>query len=282
MTFYDIVTLIVPGALVCCANQWYPYANDESWLGYIALFGVVLMVGLILKCLGICWSGFWFRNNTRMIQIAERKEQGKLQDFLCTFFCAPLIYLFSLFSKLWYTQDEYVLRRYYDQYEIAYNNVYSGQRIEFLENQVAFLQSWSWALGACLVTMIFNKWDIPMFKQIYIPIDGSVVCLFLYASIVAMIILQKKIYSVVWDTIQPNDKIEKGQKTNTKKEITTQESSLKTFFWLLCVIVGCMILLFVYQIGRNCCLSTDPTDFADGNPWRNVKLNETCRWRWIS
>ncbi len=206
MTFYDIVTLIVPGALVLCANGWFPFIKDVSWLSYIALFGVILTIGLALKSLSIWWSGLWFRNNANMIQIAKDANQDKLLDFACTFFCGPIMYVFSPFSSKWFLKkDENLLKLYYDKYEIAYNNEYSGKRIELLECQVAFLQSWSWAICACLISLIFNKCRFLMFKQIQISLDWWALLIVIYACIVAMFILQKKIYRVVWDTIEPKN-----------------------------------------------------------------------------
>lgn len=219
MTFYDIVTLIVPGALVLCANGWFPFINGVSWLSYIALFGTILTLGLVLKSLSIWWSGLWFRNNINMIQIAKDNDPDKLLDFACTFFCGPIMYVISPFSAKWFLEkDENLIKLYYDKYEIAYNNTYSGKRIELLECQVAFLQSWSWALGACLITWIFNKCEFLMFKHIQISIDWWGLLIAIYACIVAMFILQKKIYRVVWDTI--DSKYDKRQTTTrtTQKE----------------------------------------------------------------
>ena len=115
MTFYDIVTLIVPSALVCyiwkkqlailfadfilscpcgCTSM------QNNWLNYLVAFGGLLFIGLIMKSLASWWNGLWFRNNTDMLQpIAIWHEKGIERADSCVWmkiwFCEPIQYCFS-------------------------------------------------------------------------------------------------------------------------------------------------------------------------------------------
>lgn len=201
MTFYDIVTLVVPSALVCCAWGWSPFSGaDMSWLSYVAQFGMLLMIGLLLKSISMWWSGLWFRNQTDMIQTVEENNANLLENVLCTFVCAPVRYIFSPISGWRHKQNEVELKRYYKKYDNAYNDAYSGKRIELLESHVAFLQTWSWALAVCLVGQI-GKGHWAWCSSYAWGMNGWLLGLGIYACIVAMVILQKKIYQVVWVSI---------------------------------------------------------------------------------
>lgn len=212
MSLYDIVTLIVPSALIYCAWDWSLFSNlTISWVCYVAQFGLLLMIGLVLKGVSTEWSGFWFRNNADMIRRAEEGD-NPWKDILCSFVCGPIMYLIS--PILFHRQNETELFYYYKKYELAYNNAYSGKRIEFLENQVAFLQSWSWALAVCLVGEITKDWRFIGDNGYNWDVDWWLFVIGIYACIVVMFILQKKIYKVVWESIE----IEQEEKKQSREK----------------------------------------------------------------
>lgn len=262
MTFYDIVTLIVPSAILCCSNGWLPFNSEPSWIEYVALFGFVLMIGLILKGISVAWNAIWFRNSTKMIFEAENGT-NIFKDLACAFICGSFAYVFSIVFYFIDKKDNELLERYYDKYEIAYNNKYSGKRIELLEAQVAFLQSMIWALIFCLVGGILFEHHCPIVRSFSCPIEWWGTLILIYACIVTMIILQKKIYNVVWaSTTIVNDAPEDLQE-DKKKGTIGQEHNLKSTFWVLCTIVLVMLCIFIIGIGIHSTLSTSSTDYAN-------------------
>lgn len=190
MTFYDVVTLIVPSALVCYEYNWKPMGSVNTWEGYIAQLGVLLMVGLLLKSVGALWSGFWFRNNTDIIKQERQKVTkvgGENQScgFLDILFFDPVKYILGPITKCFYVQDKRELDNYYDKYENAYTQEYYGKRIDALESHVAFLQTWTVAL----VVYAFEK-----SKHICCIVVAYYVC------VVIMLALQRKIYNMIWES----------------------------------------------------------------------------------
>lgn len=273
MTFYDIVTLLVPGVLVCCAWNWTIFSlPDKIWWGtYIAQFGLILMIGLLLKSFNILWNSFWFRNNTRILLIVSNGETNLFKEVLCDLFCGPLLYLLSpltgLICVLFCKQDEGLLNRYYGEYNKAYYNAYSGQRIELLESQVAFLQNWSWALVFCLLGRIGKINDWGWCNKYDWGLEWWNLALGIYVCIVAMFILQKKIYQVVWDNMEAPDseKNESNPKGIDKKQKnpSDKERSLTIFFWGSTIVVLLMFIGFILRVGMNGQLSTNSSHWAD-------------------
>lgn len=190
MTFYDIVTLVVPSALVCYSYEWKPLGHPDNLLSKVAYFGVVLMVGLLLKSLGSFWSSFWFRNNTYIIEQEQQNVTNigidltkcRLLDIL---FFDPMKFIVGPLMKVFYSPDRSKLNEYFSKYEGAYNDNYYGKRIEILESHVAFLQTWVMAL----VVFLFEKLDF-----------ACCIIVTCYLSIVLMIAIQRKIYSMVWES----------------------------------------------------------------------------------
>ena len=76
MSFYDIVTLIVPSAMICYAHNWIPVECKESWVVYVAQFGAILILGFMLKSFSSWWGGLWFRNNTDIIKQERLKAEN--------------------------------------------------------------------------------------------------------------------------------------------------------------------------------------------------------------
>lgn len=190
MTFYDVVTLIVPSALVCYEYNWRPMGCVNTWEGYIAQFGVLLMVGLLLKSVGALWSSFWFRNNTDIIKQERQKVSlvgGENQScgLLDILFFDPVKYILGPISRCFYSQDKNELDNYYDKYESAYTQEYYGKRIDAIESQVAFLQTWVVAL----VVYAFEK-----------PQHICCIVVAYYVCVVIMLALQRKIYNMIWES----------------------------------------------------------------------------------
>ena len=199
MSLYDILTLIVPSALVCCAWDFPNVLLPEGWLGYVAKFGFVLLLGLALKSFGAWWGSCWFRNNTEIIREEEEKQvEGNYKFSACTFMhtwvCDPIRYIFSPGLKLCIPEepDRSKLKEYYQQYEKAYNDSYYSKRIDILESHVAFLQTWAWALVACMLCHMkcINGKEFGM----------GLLVLGFYLSIVLMLAIQRKIYYLVWES----------------------------------------------------------------------------------
>ena len=269
MTFYDIVTLIVPSAILCCCNGWLPFKEEPSWIGYVALLGVVLMIGLILKGISIAWNAIWFRNNSKMIFDAENGT-NIFKDLACSFICGPFAYIFSVPFHFIDNKDEGVIDRYYDQYEKAYNNKYSGKRIELLEAQVAFLQSMIWALVFCLIGIfLHDPLQCPIVKVCLCPFEWWVILILLYACIVTMIILQKKVYKVVFES--------KGIENNNNNQTTIMkfwdylsEHSAEAFLIIIVVLaIFSMPFAFLSKRPANNC---DCHVTVDSTQTINVKL----------
>ena len=269
MTFYDIVTLIVPSAILCCCNGWLPFQEEPSWIGYVALLGVVLMIGLILKGISIAWNTIWFRNSTKMIFDAEN-DTNVFINIVCAFVCGPLAYVLSFVTIFVDKKDEGLLKRYYDQYEKAYNNKYSGKRIELLEAQVAFLQSMIWALVFCFAGIfLHDPLHCPIVKVCLCPFEWWVILILIYACIVTMIILQKKVYKVVFES--------KGIENNNNNQTTIMkfwdylsEHSAEAFL-IIIVVLAILSMPFAFLSKRpanncDCHVTVDSTQTI------NVKL----------
>lgn len=189
MTFYDLVTLIIPSALICMAHKCPNPMCFNGWVGYIAYFGILLMVGLILKMFCAWWGGLWFRNNTDIIKrerMKVSKEGGEhiVCEFLSIFIFDPIRYILSPLSYIMYQEDQEELKKYYEKYDMTCRQEYYSKRIDILESHVAFLQTWTWAIVIC------------------IPSNLCTTCckmLFCYACIVVMQIIQRKIYNMIWE-----------------------------------------------------------------------------------
>lgn len=264
MTFYDIVTLLVPGVLVCCAWNWTIFSHpDKIWWGtYIAQFGLILMIGLLLKSVNVLWSEWWFRNNTDILLITLNGETNLLKELSCDLICGPLLYIISpisgLIHRLYRNPDEGLLDLYYNKYNSAYYNEYSGKRIEMLESQVAFLQTWSWALAFCMVGKIGKMHSWGWCDNYEWGIDWWILAIGIYACIVAIFILQKKIYQVVWDNMDAPIAAQKERKTAPYGK----ERFLKGLFWISIGIVVVMLCVFIYGIGSKTVLSDNSEDYA--------------------
>lgn len=189
MSLYDILTLIIPSALVCWVYGCPKVECFNNWIGYIALFGIILTVGLVLKGIGAWWSSLWWRNNTDIIQDEDenRLRESNMFPFCAimhALFCDPLKYITSPVSLLLYHRDDAKLKEYYDRYGKAYKDNYYNRRIEILESHVAFLQTWIWAL----IVILFQS------NGCFWYVIGM-----LYVCIVTMLAIQRKIYHMVWE-----------------------------------------------------------------------------------
>lgn len=220
MTFYDIVTLIVPGALIYCAYDYPKISCSVIWISYLAQFGIILMVGLLLKGFGAWWANCWFRNNTDIIQ-EEKEKQIEDDDkfswcsFLHTWICAPIRFIFGPFIKLsqLYLKDKAKLKDYIKQYTKAYNDSYSGKRIEILESHVAFLQTWIWALVVCLFKPTCEiKCTCGCGCVCCSDWNKGIITIAIYICIVVMLAIQRKIYNVVWEYQEEQHEEAKNEK----------------------------------------------------------------------
>lgn len=198
MSLYDIVTLIVPSSLVCWA-YCYPSIEDfTGWVSNIALLGIIITIGLVLKHFGAWWASCWFRNNTEMIQEEEEKQQEEHKfsacAFLHTWVCDPIRFIFGPAIKLCHPQekDQAKLKKYYSAYDKAYNDAYYCKRIEILESHVAFLQTWIWAIVVCMFAYLMPE-NALLNVNIWVLV-GAV-----YLSIVIMCTIQRKIYNLIWE-----------------------------------------------------------------------------------
>lgn len=204
MTFYDIGTLIIPSALICYSYIWKPLgciSATDIWVKHVAYFGVLLMVGLLLKSIGAFWSSFWFRNNTDVIQQEREKVTnvgGNLTKcrFVDIIVFDPLRFIIGPIMRSFYTSDQKELKEYFNKYDDAYKQAYYGKRIEILESHVAFLQTWVVAL----VVFLFENWDY-----------ACCIIAACYVSIVIMLSIQRKIYNMIWEA-----PIEGGADNGTK------------------------------------------------------------------
>ena len=199
MTFYDLVTLIVPSALVCYVWGYRCVKFPDTWIGYVAEFGFVLLLGIALKSFGAWWGSCWFRNNTDIIKEEEEKQdEGNYKfsfcSFLHTWLCDPIRYMFGPVIKLFIPKepDRVKLEEYNEKYDKAYKDSYYGHHIEILESHVAFLQTWAWALMVCLVGQM-KYFDCQKIEEWMLPVA-------IYLSIVLMLAIQKKIYYMIWES----------------------------------------------------------------------------------
>ena len=219
MTFYDLVTLIVPSALVCYVWYFPNMAFPDSWIGYVAEFGFVLLLGIILKSFGAWWGSCWFRNNTDIIQEEEEKhDEGNYKFSFCTFLhtwvCDPIRYMYGPLKKLFVPKepDKAKLDEYYKEYDEAYKDSYYVTRIEVVESHVAFLQTWTWALIVCLVGQLkcFDSQKIGVWT----------LSVAIYFSIVLMLAIQRKIYRMVWESRKYVSKVSSKNNESQKFELS--------------------------------------------------------------
>lgn len=199
MTFYDIVTLIVPSSLVCYAYGLSTINDGDPWFAYVAQFGLLMMLGLFLKTIGGFWGKLWFRNNTDIIKqerILSQNVGGEIVScsFLNLFIFDPLKYICSIVMYFCYSEDSHELKEYYDKYIKAYDNSYSGKRIEILESHVAFLQTWILALIICMFSNI-NSCNCDT-KSGW---SACILMLLCYLCIVIMLNTQRTIYRIVFE-----------------------------------------------------------------------------------
>ena len=208
MTFYDIVTLIVPSSLVCYVHKWIPLVHDGSWIVYVAQFGIIMMIGFILKGISTWFGGLWFRNNTDIIKEEREKYENiggenKGCPILNILLFDPLKYILSFIMFFVYAEDFGERKEYMNKYNKAYNDIYSGKRIETLESHVAFLQTWILALLICMFgdmkcacmcdDKIINEWS------------PCILLLLCYVCIVIMLYIQRTVYRLVFEA-EPNQK----------------------------------------------------------------------------
>ena len=193
MSFYDIVTLVVPSALVCYAWEMPQIPCSSNWTTYVAQFGVVMMIGFILKGISTWWGSLWFRNNTDII----KREQIRVTNiggenigcrFLNIFVFEPFGYIVSPLTHFMYQEDSQLLKNYYDQYATANKDDYCCKRIETLESHVAFLQTW------VLAVVIYMFKACNTCTEYWLAIGAG------YACILAMLSIQKKIYDLVLES----------------------------------------------------------------------------------
>lgn len=213
MTFYDLVTLIVPSALVCYI--WrdtfaLPFLVTTSscscgctsvgnyWLNYLVAFGILLFIGLVFKMVASWWNNLWFRNNTDMIKpIADRHLHGIARADSCvwmkTWFCEPIQYCFSPIMKWFniYQEDKSAINKYYKAYEYAFEHPYYSPRINILESHIAFLQVWLLTIVIILIHPSMHHCSMV-----------GIVILSIYIGIYIMITLQKKIYNMVYESLE--------------------------------------------------------------------------------
>ena len=201
MTFYDIVTLIVPSSLVCYACDLLTIKVGDPWYAYVAQFGVVMMLGLFLKCVSSFWGRLWLRNNTDIIKqerILSQNVGGEIVScsFLNLFIFDPLKYICSIVMYFCYSEDSHELKEYYIKYTKAYDNSYSGKRIEILESHVAFLQTWILALIICMFGNNINFCNCETKSTCSV----CILMLLSYICILIMLHIQRKIYRMVFES----------------------------------------------------------------------------------
>lgn len=202
MSFYDIVTLIVPSAMVCYAYNWVPIECKTSWVVYVAQFGMILIIGFIMKSISSWWGGLWFRNNTDIIKQERLKVENiggenKSCGFLDILFFDPLKYICSIVMFFCYSADTPELTDYYGKYDKAYESSYSGKRIDILESHVAFLQTVILALFICMFGNIYSGCICecePKFS--WTPCGIPLIC---YVCIIIMLNTQRTIYRIVFE-----------------------------------------------------------------------------------
>lgn len=202
MSFYDIVTLIVPSAMICYAHNWIPVECKESWVVYVAQFGAILILGFMLKSFSSWWGGLWFRNNTDIIKQERLKAENiggenKSCGFLDVLIFDPLKYICSPVMCLCYSADSHELNDYYEKYDIAYDKSYSGKRIDILEGHVAFLQTAVLALIICMSGNTYSSCTCECGARFsWTACEILLVC---YVCIVIMLYIQRTIYRIVFE-----------------------------------------------------------------------------------
>ena len=223
MTFYDVVTLIVPSAWLSYAFHWTTLseATSNNWITYIALFGWLLILGLILKNIAMFWNSMWFRNNTDIICEEIRNiDNPNEKSFICKFVQLFILDPINIFIKPFtahksYRQNQQLLKEYYNAYDSAYRDEYYGKRIEILESHAAFVQTWSFAL----IISIFGCYGECCFCHCCCLLEPSIKLKFIisacfYLCLAVLSIIQRKIYNLVWDSRKYINK-EKEEKSLT-------------------------------------------------------------------
>lgn len=140
-TFYDLVSLVVPGALIltvcmfadCCfCCKILPTGADINWIVEVSLFGIVLLLGFVCKLIAsVIWKEK--RNDIEEINTEYRKykkEKDSLPD-----------------DK---TITELDTPEYFKRYYYVAKNTYN-KNIPILESHIAFFQNWIVASGVSIV-----------------------------------------------------------------------------------------------------------------------------------
>ena len=140
-TFYDLVSLVVPGALIltvclfansCFCCKILPTGADINWIVEVSLFGIVLLLGFVCKLIAsVIWKEK--RNDIEDINTEYRKyKKGKdsLHD-----------------DK---TITELDTPEYFKRYYYVAKNTYN-KHIPILESHIAFFQNWIVASGVSIV-----------------------------------------------------------------------------------------------------------------------------------
>jgi len=202
MSFYDIVTLVVPSAVVCYAHNWVPIECKASWVVYVAQFGIIIIFGFILKSISSWWGGMWFRNNTDVIKQERLKVENiggenKSCGFLDILIFDPLKYICSPVMYFCYSADSHELLDYYNKYDKAYEKSYAGKRIDILESHVAFLQTAILALFICIFGKMYSSCISECSSMFsWKPCIVLAVC---YVCIIIMLNIQRTIYRIVFE-----------------------------------------------------------------------------------
>lgn len=131
-TFYDLVSLVVPGVLIltvclfadsCFCCKILPTGADTNWIVEVSLFGIVLLLGFVCKLIAsVIWKGK--RNDIEEINTEYRKykkEKDSLPD-----------------DK---TITELDTPEYFKRYYYVAKNTYN-KNIPILESHIAFFQNW--------------------------------------------------------------------------------------------------------------------------------------------
>lgn len=140
-TFYDLVSLVVPGALIltvclfadsCFCCKILPTGADINWIVEVSLFGIVLLLGFVCKLIAsVIWKEK--RNDIEEINTEYRKykkEKDSLPD-----------------DK---TITELDTPEYFKRYYYVAKNTYN-KHIPILESHIAFFQNWIVASGVSIV-----------------------------------------------------------------------------------------------------------------------------------
>ena len=129
MSLYDLLTLIIPGSMVVAVLYigFYPWINMfiESWLIFVASFGVMYLIGLLLKNWALQKDIRNFDKNIEDIQIAYSNFAEDTDHKLGR-------------KKVMY--NDYCADYYY-----AVDH-YSNSKAAILETQVAFLRTMQYTM----------------------------------------------------------------------------------------------------------------------------------------